>query len=225
MPSATNRLARRAALWAFLCGAAPACGDKVEVGSDQPALGGTCVVTQCGSKVAACGDCVDNDADGLVDLDDPECLGPCQNAEDSFFGSVPLQSRGRCAQDCYFDDDAGFGNDGCVWNHHCDPLSVAPDFYPEGEQCAYDPSQPVQGSGPSCETAALTQSSQCLEACLPLTPPGCDCFGCCIFAGAPTPVWLGSNDGTNPTCTLDTLGDPSLCRPCTQVMSCLNATP
>ncbi len=28
-----------------------------------------------------CGDCIDNDGDGLIDDRDPECLGPCDNTE------------------------------------------------------------------------------------------------------------------------------------------------
>src|SRR5438132_13609674 len=41
----------------------------------------TCYVTSCAGHVLQCGDCVDNDGDGLVDSHDPECLGPCDNTE------------------------------------------------------------------------------------------------------------------------------------------------
>jgi hypothetical protein len=44
----------------------------------------TCVVTVCedAGVVRHCGDCIDNDGDGLVDLDDPDCLGdPCHLGE------------------------------------------------------------------------------------------------------------------------------------------------
>lgn len=236
--------ARFLGLCVLSLGTAFACTDDVEVGADLPALpdasstgGGAtpddsgaadsgaagCVQVLCEGAALACGDCVDNDQDGLVDLDDPDCLGECQNAEDTFFGSVVDPNPGRCALDCYFDDDSGFGNDGCTWSHHCDPLSVAPGYPPSGESCAYAPEEPILGaSGLACETAAASQSETCLETCLPRTPKGCDCFGCCLFPDAPGPVWIGSRDAENrPTCTRDAVADETRCRPCTQVASCL----
>ncbi|MBW1831748.1 MAG: hypothetical protein JRJ10_08630, partial [Deltaproteobacteria bacterium] len=36
---------------------------------------GGCQVIECAGRVTLCGDCMDNDDDGLVDNDDPECLG------------------------------------------------------------------------------------------------------------------------------------------------------
>ena len=236
---AQARLCCLGLLWVV---AAVSCGEDIEVGADRPTLtqpdsstpdsstagagdGGACGGTRCGGRLYACDDCIDNDADGFVDLEDPDCLGPCQVAEDSFFGPVSVQAQGRCAQDCYFDDDSGFGNDGCNWSHHCDGRSRAPDYPPEGEECAYSPDEPIQGtSGVSCQTAEIEQSSVCLETCLPLTPPGCDCFGCCVLIGAPTPIWIGSNDGNVPTCSLSSIADRALCRPCTQVTSCLRRT-
>ena len=41
----------------------------------------TCNLIQCDNRITACGDCSDNDGDGLVDWRDPECLGPCDNYE------------------------------------------------------------------------------------------------------------------------------------------------
>lgn len=187
---------------------------------DAPA----CVPTTCAGKLYDCGDCVDNDGDGRIDMRDPDCLGPCHNAEDTFFGSIPGQNRAPCTQDCYFDGDSGFGNDGCVWSHVCDPLSVAPDYPPEGPECAYDPQAqlPHQGQPATCESAP-DQSDACNEFCGALVPNGCDCFGCCEIPGAPTPVWLGSVDEQGNTCDRGSLADPSRCRPCTQVQSCLNS--
>lgn len=198
------------------------CTDAVEVGSDLLATNAGCEAQLCDGVAMACGDCSDNDSDGLVDLADPDCLGVCQTAEDTFFVAVSLQNQGRCSQDCYFDDDSGFGNDGCSWSHHCDELSIAPDFPPEGEECAYAPVRPIQGSsGVTCISAIEMQPTQCLESCLTRTPPGCDCFGCCVFPEAATAVWIGSNDGNQPTCTRDSVADPQRCRPCSQVPSCL----
>ena len=43
----------------------------------------------CAGIVYQCGDSIDNDADGLLDADDPECLGPCDNSEDSYSPNLP----------------------------------------------------------------------------------------------------------------------------------------
>jgi hypothetical protein len=181
-----------------------------------------CHTEPCAGHIYACGDCVDNDGDGLIDMDDPDCLGACHNSEDSFFGSIPGQNHAPCDEDCYFDQDSGSGNDGCTWSHACDPLAVAPDFPPGGAQCAYDPSTKLF-HGVSCAEAMTTQVADCAAKCGPLTPNGCDCFGCCAVPGAPTPIWLGSVDADgNPSCDLAHVGDPSRCKPCTQVTACLN---
>lgn len=218
--------------------AAFGCDRNVLVGRDAPAAlgsGGAAdaatetglrdVVTACSpvwcdpKHLYQCGDCWDNDGDGLADMDDPDCLGPCQNTEESFSGAIPGQNHAACEQDCYFDPDSGSGNDGCVWSHRCDPLSVPPDYAPEGAQCAY----PTDLQGQAACAAMQTQTDACRTACIPLTPNGCDCFGCCSIPGAPTPVWVGSTDALgNPTCNAASVANPDLCRPCTQVTSCLN---
>jgi hypothetical protein len=186
---------------------------------DAPA---SCHVTKCQNHVYACGDCVDNDGDGLVDMADPDCVGPCQNAEDTFYGSIPGQNHAACTQDCYFDNDSGSGNDGCIWSHACDPLSVAPDYPPEGQQCAYDANAPLP-KGIDCATAEKQQTAQCATVCGPLTPNGCDCFGCCVVPGANTAIWLGSVDAAgNPSCDAAHVADPTRCKPCTQVAACTN---
>jgi hypothetical protein len=187
-------------------------------GGGTAATGGvaTCQPTSCQGHVYACGDCADNDGDGKIDMDDPDCLGPCHNAEDTFFGSIAGQNHQACVSDCYFDQDSGFGNDGCLWSSKCDPRA------PEGAACPYDPkaSLPRQGD---CASLATTQVPGCATVCGPLTPNGCDCFGCCEVPGAATPVFVGSVDPLgNPTCDLAHVGDPARCRPCTQVEACRN---
>src|SRR5258706_13772445 len=101
-------------------------------------------------------------------MDDPDCLGPCQNREDSLSGAIPGQNHPACEQDCYFDQDSGSGNDGCSWTHSCDALSVAPSYDPEGAQCAY-PSDPAEQA--AC-TARAAQTAEGNALCLPLTPNG-----------------------------------------------------
>ncbi|MGE0787907.1 MAG: hypothetical protein AB7S26_19690 [Sandaracinaceae bacterium] len=191
--------------------------------------GGTfvCYVTSCGGHLNDCGDCMDNDGDGRVDARDPECLGPCDNTEGPILlAGVGGETGGPCRSDCYFDFGNGSGNDRCSWDHRCDPLEAAPRYDPEGMGCAYDASRV---GGMTCPT---NQPMSCLDRCVPLTPNGCDCFGCCTFDaihGRPQAmggewVWIGSvMDGTNTgTCTLADVTDVDACRPCTPVADCFN---
>jgi hypothetical protein len=189
--------------------------------------GGACVPVVCGGgRPLACADCVDNDGDGRIDAQDPECLGPCDNTEGPvLLAGVGGETGGPCRADCYFDFGNGAGNDDCRWDHRCDPRAVAPDYPPEGPMCAYDAARVGSRECPA------SQSQQCLDRCLPITPNGCDCFGCCTFpalagrgpGGGPGYVWLGSRnpDGTG-SCTLDRVTDPNACRACTPVRDCLN---
>ncbi|HEY6081712.1 MAG TPA: hypothetical protein VIW29_23010, partial [Polyangiaceae bacterium] len=96
------------------------------VGGDLP-VGGvpSCVTTLCQGQRFACGDCADNDGDGLVDALDPECLGPCDGDELGLSSGLDGNQAAICRQDCYFDGDSGPGNDGCTWSHACDVHSVA----------------------------------------------------------------------------------------------------
>jgi hypothetical protein len=196
--------------------------------------GGTkiCYYATCQGKLYACGDCLDNDGDGRVDSDDPDCLGPCDNTESGALTlGIPGGNNAPCKADCYFDQDTGTGNDSCFWDHSCDPFEVAPNYYPEsslGNKCAYanNPGLGV-GGGLTCATAQQTQSATCKSVCSPLVPNACDCFGCCAIgpqadAANKKGIWLGSLDKTTgaPSCTLNDLADPAKCHPCTIVSSC-----
>jgi hypothetical protein len=151
----------------------------------------------CGNKVYECGDIIDNDMDGLVDLDDPECTSPCDDDESSFLTELPGQNN-DCKADCYFDGDSGAGNDACEWNLKCDPENPG-----AGTMCEYDPAFMM------CD---LNQPQQCLDFCAPLVPNGCDCFGCCEIDSEF--VYLG-----NGNCSLDSLDQ---CESCTQHLACVN---
>jgi hypothetical protein len=185
---------------------------------------GPCQIRTCNSKTYACGDCIDDDGDGLVDSADPECLGVCDNTEDSYYGGIPGQNSAPCKQDCYFDRDTGPGNDDCHWSHVCDPLSLAPSYPPSGEaDCSYDLTASIPGTSVTCTGLRAAQSQVCQDSCLPLTPNGCDCFGCCeLPAASRRYVWLGSTVGGVGSCDAAHLEDPELCRPCTPVPSCFN---
>ncbi len=184
-------------------------------------------ISACQGHIYQCGDLIDNDGDGLIDSDDPDCLGPCDNTEGGLYGGIPGQSGPACTVDCYFDQDSGSGNDDCHWSHKCDPHETAPDYYPEsreGNKCEYDAKANTPGTGQTCDQLYTTQSQACHDYCGPLTPNGCDCFGCCeLPAGKGNYVWLGSEDANgNGSCTLADLNDPAKCQPCLPVQGCLN---
>lgn len=184
-------------------------------------------IAECQGMVYDCGDLVDNDADGLLDYQDPDCLGPCDNTEDSFFGGIPGQPGPPCKVECYWDNDSGPGNDDCFWDHGCDTHEVPPDYYPEpslGDACEFTDLSFEPFNGQTCSDLLADQSQTCLDVCLPLTPNGCDCFGCCeLPAGSGKFVWSGSEglDG-NTVCTLADINDPTKCHPCDPVPSCFN---
>ncbi|MBW2528832.1 MAG: hypothetical protein JRI23_31945 [Deltaproteobacteria bacterium] len=191
--------------------------------------GGAHIVT-CQGKIYECGDMIDNDGDGMIDWQDEECTGPCDNTEGSLYGGIPGQAGPACKVDCYFDQDSGSGNDQCYWDHVCDPKSISPDYYPEPEAadaCEYTSGDVViTPIHQTCETLlqANGQLQECLDFCLPLTPNGCDCFGCCeLPAGEGNYIWLGSEGLEGDTvCTMNDLADPDLCHPCTPVTDCFN---
>jgi hypothetical protein len=185
-------------------------------GTGGSGTGGTtgCSLIGCQGRFTACGDCSDNDGDGLVDEDDRECLGPCDNYEgEELLSGVGGETGEQCKADCYFDFGNGAGNDDCHWSRSCDPLEPK-------VQCTYD--QGLLG-GIDCPN---TQSQLCEDVCTPLTPNGCDCFGCCTFpelegtgpGGSDGYVYIGSEEG----CTFATVTDPTHCKPCTPASSCLN---
>lgn len=169
---------------------------------------GPCVPATCGGRTYACGDCVDNDGDGLIDSLDPGCIGACDNSEDVFALDIPGGDTPNCRRDCYFDDDQGAGNDGCAWDSRCDPLS------PDAPLCEF-------GSGGSC---VAEQSTTCLDTCRPLVPNGCDCFGCCeLPGGSGNFVFLGSTPTNGAErCNPDTVGNPDSCKACTPLPDCFN---
>jgi hypothetical protein len=173
-----------------------------------------CALIQCDGRVTACGNCVDDDGDGLIDNDDPECLGPCDNYEgEELLSGVGGETGNQCVADCYFDFGNGSGNDDCRWSRSCDPLEPK-------AQCTYN--ENLLG-GNDCPD---TQSQLCGDICMPLTPNGCDCFGCCTFpelagmgpGGGDGYVYIGSESG----CTFDTVTDPAFCQACTPAGNCLN---
>jgi hypothetical protein len=180
--------------------------------------GGTylCNRITCNNKMLECADCLDNDGDGLVDSMDPQCLGPCDNTEGpALEPGIGGDTGDQCKRDCYFDFGNGSGNDDCRWAYSCDPLEPK-------EKCVYKQSLVGKSDCPD------TQSQQCLNLCLPITPNGCDCFGCCTFpelmgkgaGGKDQYVWIGRTE--EPFCTFSSVSDAAACPPCTPEPSCTN---
>ena len=157
---------------------------------------------------AQCSDGIDNDGDGKIDYDDPECVGPLDNDESSFATGIPGDNMDACKQDCFFDGNSGVGDDHCDWQLKCDPTSVE-------QQVPVRPAVRDVSTRPSARRRR-SQSQACINFCRKLVPNGCDCFGCCVVPGAPTPIRLAA------TCTAADFGNPAKCPPCTQVTQCSN---
>jgi hypothetical protein len=192
--------------------------------------GGGCPVLArfCQDQIHQCGNGIDDDEDGLVDSDDPDCVGVCDDTESTFNNKLPGTVASPCLADCYFDPNAGTGNDECYWNYQCDSNEVAPNYWPKsqfGATCAYDLNANTPGTAASCTDLKNSQSQACLNYCGPLVPNGCDCFGCCeLPAHGGKFVYLGSEDvAGNPTCDVASVNDPSKCHPCEPVPGCFNA--
>lgn len=194
-------------MWILLCGTVASCSASApepDVGTVPSASHGAPYhAADGGFGDTACTNGIDDDGDGLVDSNDPECTGPLDDDERTFATGIPGDNVDPCKQDCFFDGNSGQGDDRCEWNLRCDPLSSSP-------KCAYDPGQ-KHCPGP--------QSQACVDNCMGRTPNGCDCFGCCAIpdaAGVVHTVRLGGE------CTLATLDDPAKCSACTQQASCAN---
>ena len=159
--------------------------------------GGACTPLDCGGAIYACGDCMDNDGDGKVDLADPECVSPCDDLEDTFATGLPGDNMDPCKQDCFFDGNSGGGKGDCAWDLKCDPMS------PGGDKCPYDE---------NFNNCPDMQTQECVETCQ--VPNGCDCFGCCTIAvdGMVYDVYLGDAD-----CSVDNIES---CSQCTKNADC-----
>jgi hypothetical protein len=173
---------------------------------------GGCKPILCEAKGYLCGNCADDDGDGLSDAADPDCLGPCDNTEDRLDLGIPGAGNAPCKRDCYFDKDSGAGNDDCAYDLRCDPLA------PDALECPFNNPPPPNAN---CDGKPTTT---CLDVCKPLTPNGCDCFGCCeLPGGSGNFVYIGTKDANDvPTCTIANAKDPSKCAKCTPMKDCFD---
>jgi hypothetical protein len=160
-----------------------------DAGAHQPSA-------RCGKRACACDDGLDNDGDGLIDGLDPECTGSFDDDEASF-GIGKSNKQTKC-RDCFWDDNAGSGDDGCRYPEAC--LSG---LTPEGN-----------GNCSSC-----TVSQMCKDSCGARAPNGCDCFGCCEVADPRGEhVFVELSEG----CALAQLDDLQACPRCVQNTACGN---
>lgn len=152
----------------------------------------------CGTLPCACSNGIDDDEDGLSDLEDPECVSSWDNDEASLATGIAGDNRDDACQDCFFDGNSGAGNDGCYLPSSCITL---------GDNSS------GRGRCNTCE-----QSDQCRNTCQAYTPNGCDCFGCCG-------IQLKNGDVVNvileASCKIDG-NQVEGCRSCVPNDSCIN---
>lgn len=162
-----------------------------------------------------CSNCIDDDGDGKMDMDDIECTTPQDNDEGSFRTGLPGDNVDGKHQDCFFDGDSGAGNDGCDI-HTCCLLGLTTQAAcnAAGFPGNYVPSD----CPPPVGTRQLSQ--QCIDTCGNAAPPGCDCFGCCTVCDAQGCVDISENPVVAPMCDGSVIHDPTKCPVCTKVTSC-----
>src|SRR5262245_31900708 len=95
-------------------GPAAGVGDAAGQGGAAAGANGSCAaVAGAGGGIssAQCTDGIDNDGDGKVDYDDPECIGGYDNDEGSFAWGIPGDNNtDACRTDCFFDTNSGSGD-------------------------------------------------------------------------------------------------------------------
>jgi hypothetical protein len=196
-------------------------GDGNGILVDAPPFGGMCVAGN-----PQCSNCIDDDNDGRIDGFDPECTGPFDDDEATFATGIPGDNKDAINQDCFFDGDSGGGNDGC--NQHVCCLFGAT----TKAECANDlvglVNNPTQEGNkydvtkcfPPLGTATIPP--KCTMVCGPLSPPGCDCFGCCTICDPTTSNCydIAISPAVSPNCTPDLLADPTACHRCVKTTVC-----
>jgi hypothetical protein len=149
----------------------------------------------CGNHLCQCNNGIDDDGDGTADGLDVECTGGIDDDESSFATGIPGDNRDPKWQDCFFDGNSGAGDDRCRYPTEC--LT--------GEL--------------SLDDKACSVTQACRDNCQPRTPNGCDCFGCCAVqlpGGGEVNILLTDS------CSLEKIGDPEACAPCSPNPTCGN---
>ncbi|MEZ4370052.1 MAG: hypothetical protein R3B07_04475 [Polyangiaceae bacterium] len=169
---------------------------------------GSCVPTKCQNHLYQCGNCLDDDNDGLIDSEDPDCLGPCDNTEDSTTRGSPAATKRRArwiatSIRTRATTTAATGRTRAI---RCRTRQTTT----RARTARASTTQTRTSRAPArVATNFSNQDAQCEAYCGPLTPNGCDCFGCCeLPAGSGKFVYLGSEVNKAPTCTRDDVGRP-----------------
>jgi hypothetical protein len=190
-------------------------GDGGGTGGDGGGTGGGDGSSSGCAGLTQCSNCIDDDADGRIDGFDIECTGAGDNDEASFATGIPGDNKDRVSQDCFFDGDSGAGNDGCDIHVCCLLGATSKAECPIGTN-RFDPTEcpPPIGTG--------TLDPMCTATCKTVTPPGCDCFGCCTICDPVTNQCfdINLNQVVSPDCTEETLSDPTKCKTCTKNTLC-----
>ena len=185
---------------------------------DVAQAGGLIVDAPCVPQPYQCSDCLDNDADGYVDGWDPECLRYDDNMEGEFQSGYPSDNNAVNLLDCFYDGDAGSGNDTCETHACClldEPCADLVAQFPTANQLD------KKWAGEWELKCAEDEPQTCIDQCLPSTPPGCDCFGCCtICVGLECHDILLSTKNNFPQCSQETYNDPTKCPTCTLHHQC-----
>jgi hypothetical protein len=166
-------------------------------GTPDAVVGGACDSTK-----PQCNNCIDDDEDGFIDGFDPECTGVQDNREDSFETGIPGDNKDSKKQDCFFDGNSGDNCQVptcCLFADGACPVATPPNF-DRATDCAF--------------------ADTCIAACLPLTPPGCDCFGCCTVCDDNGCYDILTNPAVAPECTQETISDPAKCPVCVKYDTC-----
>jgi hypothetical protein len=160
--------------------------------------------TGCMASDVQCNNCVDDDGDNLIDGFDPHCTSSLDDDEETFATGIPGDNKDAIKQDCFFDGNSGGGDDKCDLHVCCLLTGECPaHLKPE----LFDPND-------------CTLSDECKANCGPLTPPGCDCFGCCTICEGTECHDVITNPAVAPNCDVDVLDDPASCPPCNKVADC-----
>jgi hypothetical protein len=185
-------------------GASPGGDGNVAIGGTLNGTGGTTNVTggttnNFGGNTAigdtACSNGKDDDGDGFIDGFDAECTGPWDNDEASFATGIPGDNVDPKWQDCFFDGNSGAGDDNCRYATGC----ISGELELTDKDCK------------------LTDS--CIKFCAPLTPNGCDCFGCCTVA---VPGGGSVDIQAAGSCSVDNVDDADACPRCVKSAVCGN---
>ena len=181
-----------------------ACGERIVELAAEDATTPIDGDDSCVAGATQCTNCVDDDGDNMVDGFDIECSGAIDDDESSFATGVPGDNQGDVRQDCFYDGNGGTGDDGCDV-HVCCLLAECPPGLP----------------GPPFDPAVdCVIGDACRAACEPLTPPGCDCFGCCTICDDAGCEDIYVHPAFAPECDASSIHDGAVCPACVKRTEC-----